>query len=159
MTYTPKQVSQMLKIRPSTLRLYAKEFSEYLSTPDDRLPGQHRLYTENDLIMLQRIKELRATHTPIEAIGPNLRIIEPTENREDKSLLLIPSIASAIEQALAAARAADRRAEHLANQVEQLADQVKQQADLLQELNNYLSQPWYKRVFKQRPSPSTNKTD
>lgn len=130
MPYTPGQVSEMLKIPTSTIRLYAKLYSDYLSPQEGR---ERRLYTENDLVILARIKDLRSAHVKMDEIKRRLLEVPKEPVRvEESALTLIPTIATAIESAQAAARAAQNRADQLAR------------------LQEDLSQPWYKKLFKSR---------
>lgn len=145
MPYTPGQVSSMLKIPPSTVRLYAKLYADFLSPQDGR---KHRLYTETDLVILARIKDLRSSHVPMDAIANRLQVHPQEPARiEESALSLVPSISAAIENANEAARAAQLRTEQLTRQVENLSEQLENQAAELAKLKDYVQSPWYKKIF------------
>lgn len=153
MYYTPGQVSEMLGIPVSTLRNYSRTFSEYLSSQDGR---KQRLYTERDTVVFSMIKDLSAQNIPISEIGPRLVVVEPVEDKPQPSALaLVPSIAAELEDSRSLARSAlskvvatDEKTELLAAQ---LAASLEDQSKISAKINNYLSLPWWKRLFYKFP--------
>lgn len=57
-TYRIGQVASILDVRPSVLRYWEQEFPFLMPV---RLPSGHRTYTDQDLRMLQRIRDLLYT--------------------------------------------------------------------------------------------------
>lgn len=99
--YTPKQVSDMLKIPPSTLRRYAAHYSDYLSTEKR---SRRRVYNERDIATLEKIRSLAGDGQSVDAIKSQLSVIdteEPTSTelakRAADTLALVPSIAALFE--------------------------------------------------------------
>lgn len=159
MPYTPGQVSEMLKIPGSTIRLYAKLFVDYLSPQTGR---KQRLYTEQDILTFARIKDLRSHHTPLDAIGPLLQVepgtAEPAKP-EETALSLVPSIAAEIESAKSAARSALAKLDQVqqesqahTSQIAQLSEHLQFQTAQLTRLKEWAALPWWKRFFTSPPT-------
>jgi DNA-binding transcriptional MerR regulator len=127
---TPKQVSETLTVPSSTLRRWSKRFSKHL-TPHE--PYTHREYTTSDLETLRKIRDLLEDGHTYDDIEPKLDIIEPKEN----ALLNLADY----NQVLEATRAT----------VQSLRDQLETQNNRLEKLENYLSLPFYKRIFTKPP--------
>lgn len=153
MYYTPGQVSEMLGIPVSTLRNYARIFSEHLSSQEGR---KQRLYTERDVLIFSQVKDLSGQNVPIGEIGQRLVIVSPVEDKPQPSALaLVPSIAAELEDSRTMARSAlsqvvatDEKTEKLASQ---LAVSLEEQSKTAAKINNYLSLPWWKRLFYKFP--------
>jgi DNA-binding transcriptional MerR regulator len=161
MPFTPGQVSTMLKIPGSTIRLYAKLFAAYISPQTGR---KQRLYTEQDILIFAKIKDLRSRHTPFDSIGPLLSVEDQLPaHPEDSALALVPSIAAELASANQQTRIAlARLAELEKTTTEQLAglassqaaqaEQLHRQAAELAKLRVYLSLPWWRRLFTSPPT-------
>lgn len=151
MLYSPSQVIEMLSIPSSTLRHYAKKFSKHLSPQK----GKHRLYTERDLLVLKKVKELSGSNLPLDVIDAQLAVIEVPAKEEPKpqetALSLIPSVMQEIETAQVIARAAQNKTDQLAADLEQLSAKVTQQSDQLASFKAWASLPWWKRLFSRPP--------
>lgn len=86
-TYRIGQIAALLGVRTSVLRFWEQEFPVLAPI---RLPSGHRAYTERDLRMLQRIRELLYTRgMTIEGARQQLRIpanmsAEEVEERKRK---------------------------------------------------------------------------
>lgn len=161
--YTPAQVSEMLGLPASTLRHYAQLFAAHLSNQTGR---RHRLYSERDLVIITKVIELSKAGKPMELIGPLLDVIEAPDleglGAAQSSLSLVPGIAREIETAQNAARSAlsqlaslqsamGSQNEKIDQLAADLAAQLAAQNARIKELDNYLSTPWYKRLFKRHP--------
>lgn len=77
MPYPPREVTAKLGISPATLRRWAVEFRELLSgdAAQSLLPGGaplHRSYSDQDLRLLARVKELRGQGLGYDAIRERL---------------------------------------------------------------------------------------
>jgi len=127
---TPKQVSETLTVPSSTLRRWSKRFSKHL-TPHE--PNTHRTYNTSDLETLRKIRDLLKDGLTYAEIEPKLDIIEP-----DKTALLN---LTDFNQVLETTRAT----------VQSLRDQLENQNNRLENLENYLSLPWHKRIFTKPP--------
>jgi len=140
MSYTPKQTSEMLKIPASTLRRYAKQFSEHLSESANKSRG--REYTEQDIATLARARELLRSHSP-EDTNKLLAVIDDKPPEPNSSLALIPAISEALTELTDAA--ISLRAE-VDNITERQALTDEQLAEVLKKLE-HLEQPWYRKIF------------
>ncbi len=127
---TPKQISETLTVAPSTLRRWSKRFSEHL-TPHQ--PNTHRTYNTSDLETLRKIRDLLDAGLTYDDIEPKLDIIESKET----ALLNLADYNQVLELLLAS------------NKKQQ--SQIDAQAQQIERLENYLSQPFYKRIFKKPP--------
>ena len=148
MSYTPKQTSEMLNIPASTLRRYAKQFSEHLSESANKSRG--REYSESDIATLGRARELLRSHSP-EDTNNLLSVMADEPPEPDSSLALIPSISEALTELTDAARSlraeVDTIKESQAQSDERQALTDEQLAEVLKKLE-HLEQPWYRRIFK-----------
>lgn len=160
MYYSPSQVSEILGIPASTVRHYAKTFAEYLSPQGAR---KQRLYTDQDLLVFARIKDLSSANVPLDLIGPRLNVqSQDTAKPQESALALIPTVATELENANAIARAAQAKADELENRLEQLAEQLTeklenqktqldQQNTQLEKIKRWAALPWYKKLFTKPP--------
>ena len=157
-TYTPKNITKLLGIPPSTLRRYAVLFGDYISP--QRPNTRRRSYTPGDLAIFAKIKDLSDAGIGIddirEQLGPPGNIIDieqpPEEITEDDvKALALPGILKQIEtfrdrfeqqqEQIAALMARD---ENHQTEMKRLQDQVDQLAGQLEEAKR----PWYKRIFR-----------
>jgi DNA-binding transcriptional MerR regulator len=157
--FTPAQVSSMLDIPASTLRRYAVQFSEYLSASANQ--KRRRSYTQGDILVLGKIRELTGQGLPVEDIAGRLPMVD-NEPPEKSALALVPDIASELAHAQTVARNALQLVQELTSQVEKIPDienRIAALADSLEgeraarlqlenELREYRDRPWYKRVFR-----------
>jgi len=129
---TPKQISETLTVAPSTLRRWSKRFSKHL-TPHE--PHTHREYSTSDLETLRKIRDLLENGLNYDDIEPELDIIEPSET--DKALMTLSDFNQVLEQARAS--------------IQKLQSQIDTQAEKIERLENYLSLPFYKKIFTKPP--------
>jgi len=127
---TPKQISETLTVPASTLRRWSKRFEKHL-TPHK--PHTHREYSTSDLETLRKIRDLLADGLTYDEIEPKLDIIEPKET----ALLNLADFNQVLEQARAS--------------IQKLQSQIDTQAQKIEKLENYLSKPFYKRIFTKPP--------
>lgn len=79
----PAEVGKRLGMPPSTLRIYSTKFAEVLSEGAARPPvtseGKvgYRLYTERDLVVLRKAKELLAQGLTYDQVLAELRLVVP----------------------------------------------------------------------------------
>jgi DNA-binding transcriptional MerR regulator len=57
--YTTRQAAQIANIATSTVRLYAKEYSDYLSPSATPAPGEMRHFTADDIAVFRTVKAMR----------------------------------------------------------------------------------------------------
>lgn len=69
-TFQPGEISSMLDIPPSTLRRYVSIFGDYLSADANKKRG--RRFTQNDVAILARIRDLAAQGQRLEDLAPQL---------------------------------------------------------------------------------------
>jgi len=90
-TYTPAEVCKTLRIPSSSLRRYAAEYSDYLSE-QARVSGRMRRYTDTDLAIIKKIRELTVQKYPPEEIKAQIAVIdEPLELLDPKMLDFLES--------------------------------------------------------------------
>lgn len=130
--YTPNQVSEMLSIPASTIRRYATTYKDHLSFK--HLKGRKREYTDQDIIILAKVRDLSNDGLNHNQIKDQLQLVDPQEtNPIDKSLVLIPSIAKQLQ-------AFQDYQTSTNNQIEMLSKKIK-------DLENYINLPWYKKIL------------
>ena len=145
MQYTPSQVSEMLEIPASTLSRYARQFREHLS---ESARASRRTYSENDLVILGKVRGMISQGVPLEEITDRLHIIETILPPENTALQLIPSLTRELERAQSNAREALALVEVLKSQVDRLPELERRLQALENELQEYRAAPWYKRIFR-----------
>jgi DNA-binding transcriptional MerR regulator len=151
--YTPNQTSEMLKIPPSTLRRYVNQYISHLS---DHATKQHRRrYTDGDIAILARARELLAEGRSPEQVNNLLSVMSAGERSPESTLALIPSISSALAEALDTARSL--RVEVDAIHATQTAHDERMSANerklseitaKLEQLESAQGLPWYRKLFK-----------
>lgn len=137
--YTPMQVSEMLKIPPSTLRRYAAFFAAYLSP---QAPGKKRSYSDSDIVTLGKIKEL-SRKLPLAQIGPRLPVVEEQPPPES-SLALIPTIAKELERL-------DTERQAVTKGLDELRAAFQADHERLERWQKWAALPWWKRLFISPP--------
>lgn len=143
--FTPSQVSAMLEIPASSLRRYAVQFAPFLSRAGNQ--SRRRAYTQNDVLVFKRIRELTGQGVPLEEVASRLQIVK-NEPPEKNALALVPEIAAEFQR-LASQVA---RLPELENQIAALAEIIEGERAariaLENELREYKNQTWFKRVFR-----------
>jgi DNA-binding transcriptional MerR regulator len=79
--YTPQAVAKKIDVSVQSVRRWADTYKEFLSDSANPTTGKTRLYTENDVKTLRRIKELRDTGLTPEAIAASLP--KPTKSQPE----------------------------------------------------------------------------
>jgi DNA-binding transcriptional MerR regulator len=131
---TPKQVSETLDIAPSTLRRWAKRFSDHLS-PHEK--GKHRSYTPSDLTTFQNIKTLLDQNLTYDEIENKLDVLPAPQTNQTSALLNLADFTQIMEEISAN------------NQI--LRSQIEKQTERLNKLEEYITLPWYKKLFTKPP--------
>lgn len=90
-TYSPGQVSEMLGLPPSTLRRYADSYREHLSE-HARRRGKKRRYTDTDILILRKIRQLIAQRKTPDEIAAAIQVVDKDASAES-TLAMIPQIA------------------------------------------------------------------
>jgi len=131
---TPKQVSETLDIAPSTLRRWAKRFSDHLS-PHEK--GKHRSYTPSDLNTFQNIKNLLDQNLTYDEIEKRLDVLPAPQTDKQTALLNLADFTQIMEEISAN------------NQI--LRSQIDKQNERINKLEEYITLPWYKKLFTKPP--------
>ncbi len=147
--FTPGQLSDMLSLPPSTLRRYVKQFTEHLSEQATKKRG--RRFTERDVAVLARARELIQQGRSPEETAALLQVVEDESTSNESALALVPSISKALTEALDTARALRSEVGDLSDQVEEVARAQGTTDDELLKLREWLTQPWYRRLFGKPP--------
>jgi DNA-binding transcriptional MerR regulator len=71
--YTPTQTARHAGISPNTVRLWAKEYREFLSEYANPAAGVDRAFTAGDVAMMQAIAQLRSNNISIADVKERLR--------------------------------------------------------------------------------------
>jgi DNA-binding transcriptional MerR regulator len=141
--YSPSQVSEMLKIPPSTLRRYAVLFAAHLSPQP---PGKKRTYTDSDILIFQRVKDL-SRKIAIDQIGPLLLVVEEQPAAPGNSLALVPEIAARFERLEADRQTTAQQVSELSARLERLeADQAR-----AARLTSWAALSWWRRLVTPPP--------
>lgn len=141
--YTPTQVSEMLNIPPSSLRRLASEFQNMLSPQRSR----HRRYSESDIALLKRVREMTGHGMSMEEIRQALSIVSETPEREEEAgntLALVPAISAELDRL-------DSAYHQVLSELEKLKASHDEDRARLQALEEYLSLPWWERVWRKPP--------
>jgi DNA-binding transcriptional MerR regulator len=140
--YTPDQVSQMLKIPLSTLRRYSNQYAFYLSTHTKQ---QRRRYTEQDIVVLARARELLNSGKSPEQVSSLLSVISSEEIQPDQTLALIPSISQALQSALDTSRALRAELDTLKIETENTLAEITER---LAQIESDQHKSWISKLFQ-----------
>jgi len=136
--FTPKQVSEMLSIPVSTLRRYSTDYAQHMSGSARPARGK-RHYTDQDILTLRKFRELVSAKKSQEDI---IRLLVIVDDHQDQpsALALLPDIQQAFEdiRSLLAQERSER-------------ERISKRLD---ELETWLTTPWYKRLGKKPPISS-----
>ena len=139
--YPPGKISEYLNIPASTLRHYAKIYAAHLSPSAQ---GRRRLYTDQDLETLQRIRELsdqgNTSDEIRQALGEIITIDQVDDQQPSSSLALIPAISKEFESLHAILK-------QMSDDQQTLKDEI---AALRRELDQ-AQRPFWDRIFKRKP--------
>ena len=125
--FSPRQVSEMIECPPSTLRRLATSYSDKLSETA-RGNGKRRLYSDDDVMLLKRIRQYTRQRKTPEQIRQLLDVVEPEPTTN--ALALVPEIMQAFES--------------MAGEITDLRTEINALRDDLERLKR----PWYKRLFQ-----------
>lgn len=141
--YTPGDVSNLLGIPSATLRRYVAKFSDQLS--ESARLQRNRQFTETDVAILAKIRDLASHGSKLDAIMPQLvdfaGHVDQTDNKAPETALAI--VAHRIETIT---DQLTKQSDQLAKQNDQIADLQKRLAQLSDELARS-KRPWYKRIL------------
>jgi len=143
MPYSPRQVSDMLQIPASSLRRLSKDFSDQLS----RQKSRHRQYTESDIDILKRVREMTASGMTLTAVKTELTIVTPDQPEQPApvdTLALIPTISHELTRL-------DDVTRSIILEFEQIRNDHKATVDRLQRLEAWSRLAWWKRLFTRPP--------
>ena len=129
---TPAQCAETLSIPASTIRRWANRFAPYLS--EQR--GKKRSYTISDLDIFRQIHSLSSQGLSLDQIADSLKVREPDQVK-GVELLALDDFAQALEGLFA-----DNA---------RLQEQIDEQKKQINQLLAWVSLPWWKRLFQQKP--------
>ena len=130
--FTPKAVSEMLHIPPSSLRRYAAEYAQFLSDTAN-ITGKKRRYNDNVIIIMRRIRKLAYEHKTQPEIIDALQLVDPTE-ATTSALALVPDVIQEFEN------------------IRSIIAQLEQDNKQLQARLDWLETPFFKRIGKKPPN-------
>jgi DNA-binding transcriptional MerR regulator len=134
--FTPAEVCAMLEVPPTTLRRYCDSWEEFLN-PRAHSTGKKRRYTDNDILILHKVKAMTRNRRPPEEIRAALTVVTPESEPAGNVLALLPSVIAEFDSL---------RAQIAALQSEQTETQ-----DRLKRLEAWLKMPWYKKLINRPP--------
>ena len=148
-SYTVTQASEYLRVSASTVRVWTKEFGDYLSEVATVKKGRERRYTKDDLAALETVAVLRNGHQPYDDIRERL---------EDGERLELPAIVENAPQlpprseqtqttALAPMDLLERVIKPYEDQIELLTNERDYLRDQLDKERARANRPWYRRLF------------
>jgi DNA-binding transcriptional MerR regulator len=141
--FTPTQVSEMLSIPPSTLRRLASKFSDMLS----RQRSRHRRYSESDIALLKRIRDMTSHGMSLDEIRTALTIVSDTPKREEvvsDMLSLMPAVASELDRL-------DTAYHQVMTELKHLRASHENAKSTIERFEEWLALPWWRRIFSSPP--------
>jgi DNA-binding transcriptional MerR regulator len=145
----------MLKIPPSTLRRYVNQYSSHLS---EHATKQHRRrYTEGDIAILARARELLSEGRSPEQVNNLLSVMSASERSPESTLALIPSISQALQEALDTAHLLRTQVDDHEQRMSASERKLEEITAKLEQLETTQNAPWYRKLFKRPISPITPK--
>lgn len=150
--FTSGQISDMLEIPPSTLRRYVKDFAAHLSETATKKRG--RRFNERDVAVIARAREMLQQGRVPEEVDKILAVVGEEQEPEattDSALALVPSISQALTEALDTARSLRMEVVDLGDQVDDVAGRQVASDRRLEQLEAWMREPWWRRLFGQPP--------
>jgi DNA-binding transcriptional MerR regulator len=155
---TPGQVSESLKIPPSTLRRWAVRFADHLSPqPDGRT---HRKYTVDDLNTFRKIRDLSGQGLVLDDIAARLDVVDQNPPDDTTDLITTEGYTRMLDYAVESLQSLQAM---ISSQQSLIADQGQRitrlesktvdagQGDELERLRKWAALPWYKRIVTKPP--------
>ena len=143
----------MLQIPASTLRRYCVEFSSHLS--DHATRQRKRRYTESDIAVLSRARELLSQGKTSGQADKLLGIMSSDNDLPDQTLALIPTISKSLTEALDTARALRAELNTVNATIQDHDKRMSDSERKIDELTTKLEQlerdhrsPWYKKLVQ-----------
>ena len=156
---TPAQVSESIKVPPSTLRRWALRFVDHLSPqPKGRT---HRKYTVSDLNVFAKIRDLSGQGFTLDEIASRLDLVDQDPPPDDTTDLITTEgysqmLGYAVESLNSLQAMISSQQTIIADQGQRITrleskvtgDDDAGQSDELQRLRKWAALPWYQRIFK-----------
>ncbi len=140
--FTPQEVSDMLGTPSSTLRRYCRTFTSYLSQ-NALTRSKNRRFTDNDIIILKKIRELTQAKKTQEEIEIALQVIqdtEPDQTELETALIPFPQILEIIDQF-----------RHDQAETRRVIDELQGRVEKLERELEYARLPIWKRFRRRKP--------
>ncbi len=131
---TPKQAAAQLDISTRTLRRWSAAFATALS-PSSAHKGRRRAYSSQDIETMRRAQHELAQGRTLAEIAPSLPVVDP--EAPATALTLSTEATLALGQAL--------------ERTSVLTETVSDHDDRLEQLEDWLRLPWYRRFFGPPP--------
>ena len=144
MSYTTGQTSKLLDIPSSTIRRYVAAFGGYLSPEAKR--RRARTFSENDLTVLSKIRDLATQGIKLADIPQHLTDIIDQLPPQDISALALPGLLARMDEN-------SSRLDHLHAEFDQERQRQKQWEDYHRQLARWEALPWLQRIRTPRPQP------
>lgn len=77
--YKPHAVAQRLGVHSNTVRLWCRDFAEFLSPTANPTAGEYRKFTADDLVVLQHVAEMAREKVPLATVRERLRSMAPAD--------------------------------------------------------------------------------
>ena len=123
---TPGQVSDLLKVSPSTIRRWSVLFEDHLS----KRTTKHRQYSPEDFDTLKRIRDLSSEGIELDEIRRMVGVVVQQQENQNKGLMVYEDFVELLDSF-----------RFTTNTMQQQIDELKAQVA-------YLSLPWWKRKRK-----------
>jgi DNA-binding transcriptional MerR regulator len=142
--FDPKTVSGMLEIPSSTLRRYAQLYPEYFSETA-KISSKKRRYSNQDVLILKKIKELTRSRKTTDEIRAALQIVQESPETTDQPENLNPN---AIVPLIAQFTAEIEQLRITQAETQSTVEQLNQRIDQLEHQLAFSRLPWWKRIQK-----------
>jgi len=151
--YDPKTVSEMLDIPGSTLRRYSADYSDLLSE-NARLKGRKRRYTDSDVLILRKIRELTRSRKTQDEIRQVIQVTDFTKDEgRGSALALIPEIASEFEFLHQVQANTKSQVEGLDERMGETESQLSSLRAYVRQVAEWESLSWWERRRTPKPKP------
>lgn len=136
---TPAQVTESLNVPASTVRRWAAQFKDFLSTQQ----GKKRMYTVTDVDVFRRIRDLSAQGYSLKRIAEMLPVVEPAPN-ESTALMTVADFTRSLESA-------HETIAHLEARIRSL-EGLEARIKSLEARDAWYRLPWYQRIGRKPPA-------
>ncbi len=130
---TPGQIAESLQVSTATVRRWSARFASFLSP---HTPGKKRSYTDSDLAILSRIRDMTKNGMTMDLIAEQLPLMDQPVD-PSTALITLTDFARSLHSAL--------------DQVAIMTVKMDKQTAWINQVNAWFDLPWYKRLFTKPP--------